>query len=291
VRKRRRIVRLFYVDESGEAHLKPNGPRHYLLGGISIQDTSWRAVDADVRELLDLYRPRCREQIYASLRDPHHRAAAWWVRRALQRKGLTWTTMTQAQRTDVERHIKNRLADEFEIHAVDMFHGHEVYEGVTKQLRMEMMDATATLIAKHHPQVICVVLDKKKHIERYGDKAWPPDSWSFAVLSDAFDEHLRKSCENEPGMFIADTGGTDAATARRSLKRFQTRGTPWFNNKCERVVESIHFVPSHTSAGVQLADFVVYLIRHWIERGDSKETRPMLARIGKACRFRLRRRP
>ncbi len=280
-------MQLFYIDESGEAPLD-TGPQHYLLGGVVVGDTAWRALDTDVHALLDEYRPKCKEEVFASIKSDNGRAAEWWIRRALQRKRLKWTDLKSADREKVLKYATNLLRDEFEIHAVDIYHGHGVFEGVGRDLRMRLFGDAVKVVAKHKPQIICVVLDKAAHKQQYANP-YAADGWSFTVLSDAFDEYLRKDRDNEPGMFIADTGGTDAASARRNLKRFQSKGTPFYNNKCERVIESIHFVPSHTSTGVQCADLVTYLIRHAAER--SEVTKPLRQILGKACGCIIKRRP
>ncbi|MGW4798932.1 DUF3800 domain-containing protein [Nonomuraea sp. NPDC004297] len=74
---------------------------------------------------------------------------------------------------------------------------------------------------------------------------------------------------DEYALIIADEGGQQGEY-RKDLKEYQTTGTGgWRHRKLERIVDTLHFAPSHASRLIQAADLIAFLHRR-IETSEDK---------------------
>lgn len=93
---------------------------------------------------------------------------------------------------------------------------------------------------------------------------------AFEDLVSRFDQYLRRRHhEGQPakGLIIADPRHESFCHAlKRALQQFHATGTQWA--KLQNVIETVLFLESHESPGVQLADLTSYALWRAAEASD-----------------------
>lgn len=87
--------------------------------------------------------------------------------------------------------------------------------------------------------------------------------WAFLLLTERFEFSLNNE-EPRVGMIICDTEDRQDEMMRQAIYS----GTTW--TKLPNIAETVMFVPSHHSPGIQFADFVVGSAARWWNFRDSK---------------------
>lgn len=171
-----------------------------------------------------------------------------------------------------------------ELHAAEVRKGRVEYSKLTPGQRHTLLEEACKILTDLNDKEItlfAIIVDKAWWFGRNPGKSG--DDLYLAAFEDLvsrFDYYLkRRHKEKQPakGLIIADPRHEAFCQAlRRALLRFQASGTQWA--KLENVIESVLFLESHESPGVQLADLTSYSVWRAAEAGD-----PRLAKLIKYC--------
>ena len=153
-----------------------------------------------------------------------------------------------------------------------------LFEGKWRHLR----GALAGLLSKYYPdpakrpaEVHCAHLRSGKGL--FGALAPAERVNLFADLVSRFDLFLkRRYREGFPskGLIIADSRNSALSRAlRKTILQFHETGTPWAT--MENVIESVLFLASHESPGLQLADLCSYAVWRVVTADDAKLAREL----------------
>lgn len=162
-------------------------------------------------------------------------------------------------RETARRHFPGQCnADGFE------FHGHDLYagEGPAADLdpgeRVAIYDEVLKGIAAADADVIVRGVEKAGLKQRY-HRPFHPHDISLMYTIESIERLARvHDCRV---LLIADEAREIEDAAVRDLAQYQEFGTSWgwATERIERIVDTIHFVPSHSNAGIQLADCATYI--------------------------------
>lgn len=167
------------------------------------------------------------------------------------------------------------IAPSAELHGTDLLHGNRDWEPIKKmpRARIGIYHAGFQAIADHEVAVILRGLCSDLLRQRYATP-YPPHQHVLAHLLERVDDYAR--VRDEHVLVIADEVGQQGEY-RQDLRKYQTVGTNgWRARKLERIVDTLHFAPSHTSRLLQAADLLVFL-HHRIQAVPTKDERAQRA--------------
>ena len=161
-----------------------------------------------------------------------------------------------------------------ELHCAEARKGRGPYAQLTQGQRDALLaDACALLdnLKEKELALFTVVTDKAwwyaRNPGKTGDDLYLA---AFEDLISRFDYYLKRrhhEGESAKGLIIADPRHQAfCAALRQAVLQFHLVGTQWA--RLENVIESVLFLPSHESPGVQLADLTAYAIWRAVQAGD-----------------------
>lgn len=162
-------------------------------------------------------------------------------------------------RKTAQRHCPADCEDyNFEFHGQDLFSGRGTFEGRSAAERVEIFDDVLKGIAIADGDIIIRGVDKVGLHHRYPDPFHPHDiALMFTVESI---ERMAKARDCR-FLLIADEAKEVEHAAIRDLASYQQMGTAWGfrTEQIDHIVDTIHFVPSHTNGGIQLTDCATFI--------------------------------
>ena len=228
---------LLFLDASGHSEFPPPYGRgkdtYYVLAGLAIEHTRWFEAYTGLNQLCRHYFPSVQSQI-----EPHYADL-------ISKRGV-WVRLTDEQR--------KAFAD-------------KVFE----------------IIRSINSTLFAMVINKVKHYEGYPTVAESPRQLAVRFMVPRFSKFLQR--KRELGIMVYDS---ETITTDRPLRDFLTRGRLQgvvmeanfdFNpeamfqtqNRLEGIVESIFFLESKNSPGIQLTDFCAYAV--WSKFERSRDSR------------------
>lgn len=161
------------------------------------------------------------------------------------------------------------------------FHGHAIFHGLedwTKlatmpRARIGVYHKVLEAIAATEPEICIRGVDVARLNQRYG----APDHPHSIVLQHLLEDVDRRAeARGERALVIADD--IDAPNDhRRDLRHFQRYSTPGYKaRKLTRIVDTMHFAPSHASRLLQAVDMVAFL-HYRIQSGRDTDSRAVRA--------------
>lgn len=185
----------------------------------------------------------------------------------------------RAVKTDLEHLLEKYFPDladrPAELHCTDVRRGRGPYSKLSKEDRSALLqDACALLkgLAGNEIALFTVVCDKQWWFKRNPGKS-ADDLYLelFENLVSRFDMFLtRRRQEGQPskGLIIADPRNSALSKAlRQAVLQFHRSGTRW--TELRNVIESVLFLESHESPGVQLGDLCSYAMWRAAEYEDT----------------------
>ena len=171
-----------------------------------------------------------------------------------------------------------------ELHGHEIFHAAGVWKGVPTRARIGVFDDVIEAVAARDVRVIARAMDVVGQRARYP----LPDSAHTVVL-----QHLLErvdECATSLGdyaLVIADEVDGQAKH-RADLSSYREVGTTGYRHrKLTRIVDTLHFAPSHASRLVQAADVITFLYRRVFTHQETDE-RSRKAKIAMWNRLRPR---
>jgi hypothetical protein len=239
---------LLFLDASGHSEFPPPYGRgkdtYYVLAGLAIEHTRWFEAYTGLNQLCREYFPSCWSQIEIHYGDLINRRGEW-----------------------------NRLTD---------------------IQRKEFADKIFNLVHSINPTLFAMVIDKVKHHDAYITPE-SPKQLAVRFMVPRFSKFLQR--KKELGIMVYDS---ETITADRPLRDFLTQGrlqgvvmsANWefcpeaifqTQNRLEGIIESIFFLESKNSPGIQITDFCAYAVWSQYEhkKGDRfKEIYDLFDKVG-----------
>ncbi|MCL9666020.1 DUF3800 domain-containing protein [Curtobacterium albidum] len=165
-----------------------------------------------------------------------------------------------------------------EVHAHPVFHGKDVWSALPPRLRVkvfiDVIDAVrhcgATVLLRGVvPQRLARYQDERRFADRHA-----PEQVAFLHLLQRLDRIAET--RGTHALVIADER-SDRERHRERFAVYQAYGTPgtYMHTRLERLLDTVHFAPSHHSRMLQVADLIAFV---WVRSRTVVETDPRQAR-------------
>lgn len=161
------------------------------------------------------------------------------------------------------------LRDDTELHGYPMFQGAGVWRTVPVRVRINIYAAAMRILGTSGARVILRGMDVDRQRERYA-RPHPPHEVVLAHILEQIDSAAGASGAH--ALVLADEVH-NSERHRTSFRDFRTGGTPGYQSSTlARLLDTIHFAPSHHSRLLQAADLVTFLHRRRSthEEGDPR---------------------
>lgn len=148
--------------------------------------------------------------------------------------------------------------DQFEFHGHDLFSGRGYFRDRSPAKRIEIYDDVLKGIEIVEAEVIIRGVEKAGLQRRYINPYHPHD----IALMYTIESIERMACAHDCRvLLVADEAKEVEDAALRDLAHYQELGTSWGwkTEQIDHIVDTIHFVPSHSNGGIQLADCATYI--------------------------------
>lgn len=158
------------------------------------------------------------------------------------------------------RHCPNDCEDfEFEFHGQDIFSGRGSFAGRTPAERVEIFDDVLEGIALADAKIIVRGVDKRGLQRRAYPTPYHPHDIALMFTIESIERMARK--DDCRVLLIADEAKEVEDAAIQDLANYQQMGTAWgFRTEpIDHIIDTIHFVPSHTNGAIQLADCATFI--------------------------------
>lgn len=162
-----------------------------------------------------------------------------------------------------------------EIHMAELRHGRGAYRSLTKASRTGLLNDFCRLATNLLPTELTLftVIADKAHWFAHNAGKTGDDLYAemFEDLSSRFDLYLRRRyAEGAPskGIIIADPHKASLCEALKTQQRlFQRHGHRW--DVLYNLIETVFFLESHESPGLQLADLTSYAVWRLVNSNDN----------------------
>jgi hypothetical protein len=145
-----------------------------------------------------------------------------------------------------------------ELHGHEIFHAGGAWGGVPVRARVGIFDDVVEAVAAHDVRVIARAIDIVGQRARY-QAPDPPHTVVLQHLLERVDEYATGL--GDYVLVIADEVDGQAKH-RADLSSYREVGTTGYRHrKLTRIVDTLHFAPSHASRLVQAADVITFLYR------------------------------
>jgi Protein of unknown function (DUF3800) len=168
---------------------------------------------------------------------------------------------------EVEDSFPTIDSDRVELHGYDIFHGEGAYSGLEPRVRVWIYDKAITALAASDYHVILRGVNKPGLRRRYDDFAHP-HRVCMAHLIERIDEFCAE--RGSHALVVADEHSETQTALLSDLRVFQERGTWGYRaRRVERVIDTIHFVPSDTNRLIQGADLAAFISRRFLSHEET----------------------
>lgn len=152
----------------------------------------------------------------------------------------------------------NCKKDDFEFHGKELFAAEGYFSGMSPKERIEIYDAVLRGIEIANAEIVIRGVNKPDLHRRYANPFHPHDIALMFTIESV--ERLARDRECRV-LLIADEAKEIEDAALRDLANYQELGTSWGwkTEQIERIVDTIHFVPSHRNPAIQLADCATFI--------------------------------
>lgn len=175
-----------------------------------------------------------------------------------------------------EEERKKWPPEQYELHYHDIIRGNDIFSHLADIERKNLSDEVFDLIVGLKPTLFATVINKKKLREEYGTRAYSPRSLALRATIHHFSMYLNTN--QQLGFVILDEEEYRKDKEMQQMAHeFRTDGVilrgwgyqPVYEDRLERILNSIMFTPSHMSPGIQLADACSRVTWYEYEYGES----------------------
>lgn len=153
------------------------------------------------------------------------------------------------------------LPHDAELHGHDVFHGKGAWRAVPPRARFQIYSAAMAEITNAGGKLFFRGIDRAAQARRY-HVVHHPHRVTMSFLLEAIDRHVASAVRHaECGAVVfADEHAETASDLRGDLRWFQRVGTSgWRSRKLTSIYDTLHFVDSSESPGVQCADMASFI--------------------------------
>lgn len=159
---------------------------------------------------------------------------------------------------DVAMTHLGRCPADFEFHGNEVWHGSKYWKGKDPPELLAAYEAAIALLGTHDIDLAYSSIHKKRLNDRYGGAA-DANAYRLALqfLLEKVDSYSR-----DLKILVADESKEQELRAIKMVADLQSWGggeVP--GRKLRTIIDSLHFVPSDASSGVQMADLVAFLLQ------------------------------
>jgi hypothetical protein len=169
-------------------------------------------------------------------------------------------TLHEHIRAMAQRHCPDDCENyEFEFHGQDLFAGRGSFVGRDPAERVAIFDDVLKGIALADAKIIVRGIHKLGLQRRRYPTQFHPHDIALMFTIESIERMARKDgCRV---LLIADEAKEVEDAAIRDLANYQQMGTAWgFRTEAiDHIIDTIHFVPSHTNAAIQLTDCATFI--------------------------------
>jgi hypothetical protein len=169
------------------------------------------------------------------------------------------STLHQHVRETGRRHFPDTCADpKFEFHGQHLFAGRGFCDEMEPAKRIEIFDDILAGIELVEADVIVRGVEKAGLARRYANPYHPHDVALMYTIESIERLARAKDCHI---LLVADEAKEIEDSARRDLATYQELGTAWgiYQERVDRIIDTIHFVASHQNGGIQVADCAMFV--------------------------------
>jgi hypothetical protein len=148
--------------------------------------------------------------------------------------------------------------DDFELHGKELFAGEGYFAGVAPEKRVAIYDDALRGIEMAQAEIVIRGVHKARLRDRYANPYHPHDIALMFTIESV--ERLAREHDCLV-LLVADEAKEIEDAALRDLANYQELGTSWGwkTERIDRIVDTIHFVPSHRNPAVQLVDCATFV--------------------------------
>ena len=148
-----------------------------------------------------------------------------------------------------------------EFHGADLYSGSDCWLGVKPQARIDAYAAALAVMDTVEVHIAHASINKARLGAKY---AWPesPHVLAMTYLAQKFDDYIGgwKELDRQRALIVADQTQEHEAFVIERVDAMRRLGDPFWGKRLKRVAESVYFVESQNSPGVQLADLIAYAL-------------------------------
>jgi hypothetical protein len=150
----------------------------------------------------------------------------------------------------------------FECKGSDMYRGEGPCAPMSPADRIALYEQLVRLVPQHGVSVIWHGIDKPRLAQRYRNPMHP-HKLAFLYLAEDVERFLRR--EQQYGLIVSDEEKSVEQQVIEDLPRYKELGTAFGYDPIDltSVVDNVHWVKSHNSRLLQLADCCVYLCQRY----------------------------
>lgn len=148
--------------------------------------------------------------------------------------------------------------DDFEFHGKELFSAEGHFSGRSPEERIEIYDAVLAGIEIAEARIVIRGVSKPDLKKTYPNPFHPHDIALMFTIESIERLARERGCRF---LLVADEAKEIEDAALRDLVNYQEVGTSWGwkAEQIDRIVDTIHFVPSHRNPAIQLVDCATYV--------------------------------
>lgn len=256
---------LCYLDESGTPQI-PGNTSHYILAGLSISASQWKACDREIIQLKKKYQLQDSEIHTAWIwrpyleqrRIPKFESLDYDTRRkeVLRYRHKHLLTIQKSNRKSCRQIKKNYRKSEPYIH-------------LTHKQRKNLLIKFSEIISSWNFTRLFAECIDKIHFD-HGKAGASVEEQAFEQVVSRVQTYLKITSAGDKmnmGMLIHDNNPNVQKKLTKLMMRFHEKGTLW--TKVKNIIETPLFVDSQLTSMVQVADLCSFALRRYLENQET----------------------
>lgn len=163
-----------------------------------------------------------------------------------------------------KEHYENFDKSDFEFKGFDLFKGKSFNKDKKVDERIDITEKILQIFLKYELKTITTIIDKNTLKRKYTNPMHP-HQLAFRFMVEKFESYLIEN--NRYGLMVCDEIKEHEQSLIEDLESFKRQGTSignYENVVCQNILDSVHYVKSHNSLGIQLCDVGTYFMgKYW----------------------------
>lgn len=157
-----------------------------------------------------------------------------------------------------------------EIHAYDLFHMKNDWAGITPTDSIKIFGKVLDAVLSRSERIVLRGVSRERLRRRQARESYPRVYSAERVALTQLLQRVEHVARKRTTLVIADERH-DSAEIRDLFSDFKLIGTPgaYMRTDLQRVIDTIHFAPSHRSRALQAADVFAFLYRRRLAGGEA----------------------